>query len=118
MLQPWDTMSLRTADLGSVCVASGPMWVNSKHLNRATLLSSLHELLHWRAKRDPKVKMLFLQSFLRKACRWAMLGELKPKGPKGSTFLASQGRVVGLCWEHLKPKGPKERKKKDFVVAS
>ena len=36
MLQPWDTMSLRTADLGSVCVASGPMWVDSKYPNRAT----------------------------------------------------------------------------------
>ena len=30
-------MSLMTADLGSVCVASGPVWVNSKHPNRATL---------------------------------------------------------------------------------
>jgi hypothetical protein len=29
-------MSLRTADLGSVCVASGPVLVNSKHPNRAT----------------------------------------------------------------------------------
>ena len=29
-------MSLRTADFGSVCVASGPMWVKSKHTNRAT----------------------------------------------------------------------------------
>ena len=29
-------MSLRMAELGSVCVASGPMWVNSKHPNRAT----------------------------------------------------------------------------------
>ena len=36
MFQPWDTMSLKTADLGSVCVASGPMWVNSKHPIRAT----------------------------------------------------------------------------------
>ena len=25
------------ADLGSVCVASGRVWVNSKHPNRATL---------------------------------------------------------------------------------
>ena len=37
MLQPWDTMSLRTADLGSVCVASGPVWVYSKHPSRVTL---------------------------------------------------------------------------------
>jgi hypothetical protein len=38
--------------------------------------------LHWRAKRDPKAKMLYLQSFLR------------------------EGRVVGPCWETLKPQGP------------
>ena len=31
-----------------------------------------------------------------------MLGELKPKGPKGP-----EGRVVGPSWEKLKPKGPK-----------
>ena len=37
VLQPWDTMILRTADLGSVCVASGPVWVNSKHPNGVTL---------------------------------------------------------------------------------
>ena len=30
-------MRLRTVDLGSVCVASGPVWVKSKHPNRATL---------------------------------------------------------------------------------
>jgi len=36
MLQLRDTMSLIKADLGSVCVASGPAWVNSKHPNRAT----------------------------------------------------------------------------------
>ena len=51
-----------------------------------------------------------------------MLDELKPKGPKGqetmslvpkdleapppdpfkSAVLSTEGRVVGLCWEHLK----------------
>ena len=36
MLQPWDTMSLKTVYLGSVCVESGPVLVNSKHPNRAT----------------------------------------------------------------------------------
>ena len=29
-------MSLRTADMGLVCVASRPVWVNSKHPDRAT----------------------------------------------------------------------------------
>ena len=37
ILQLRDAMSLIKADLGSVCVASGPMWVNSKHPKRATL---------------------------------------------------------------------------------
>ena len=32
---------------------------------------------------------------------WA---KLKPKGPK---VLSTEGRVVGPCWEKLKPKGPK-----------
>jgi len=36
MLQLRDTMSLSTADLGPVCVASGPMWVKLKHPNRFT----------------------------------------------------------------------------------
>ena len=36
MLQPWDTMSLRTADLGSVCVASEILLDELKHPNRAT----------------------------------------------------------------------------------
>ena len=35
MLQPWDTMSLRTADLGLVCVRARVGWL--KHPNRATL---------------------------------------------------------------------------------
>ena len=95
------------------------------------LLFILHEPLQWRAKRDPKAKqMLALQSFLPKgvslgyveknhnlkdldgrACRWATLGELKPKEPQGSksakSLLVVHGyskirtrtapRVVVLC---------------------
>ncbi|KAJ1472749.1 hypothetical protein T484DRAFT_1974656 [Baffinella frigidus] len=37
-------------------------------------LSPLHEHLHWRAKRDPKAKMLSLQSFLRKGVALAYVG--------------------------------------------
>ena len=37
-------------------------------------LSPLHEPLHWRAKRDPKAKMLFPQSFLRKGVSVAYVG--------------------------------------------
>ena len=40
-------------------------------------LSPLHEPLHGRAKRDPKAKKLYLQSFLRKCVSLAMLGEIK-----------------------------------------
>ena len=82
MLQPWDTMSLRTADLGLVCVrARAPGLTETPQQSHP--LSPLHEPLHWRAKRDPKAQMLSLQSCLR------------------------EGRVVGPCWEKLKPKGPK-----------
>ena len=48
-------------------------------------LSPLHELLHWRAKRDPKAKCFLCSPFYGRACRWAVLGELKSKGPKGIT---------------------------------
>ena len=48
-----DPPSLSADAGGLVCVASGPVWVSSKHPNRAThypLYTSLREL-----KRDPKV---------------------------------------------------------------
>ena len=37
-------------------------------------LSPPHEPLHWRAKRDPKAKMLDLQSFLRKGVSLGYVG--------------------------------------------
>ena len=64
MLQPWDTMSLLKADLGSVrgrARSSG----STQPPQQSHPLSPLHEPLQWRAKRDPKAKMLSLQSFLR-----------------------------------------------------
>jgi len=75
MLQPWDTMSLIKADLGSVCVASGPVWVNSKPPNRATLYPLYTSLC---------------------------TGELNAirKQNVVSAFLSTEGRVVGLCLEH------------------
>ena len=82
ILQLRDTMSLIKADLGSVCAR-----VRSSGLAQPPQqdhpLSPLHEPLHWRAKRDPRAQLLSLQSFQR------------------------EGRVVGPCWEKLKPKGPK-----------
>ena len=32
------------------------------------------------------------------ACRWAMLGELKPKGPKGFRVGLKDLKDVGLSW--------------------
>ena len=90
MLRPWDTMSLRTADLGVVCVrARAPGLTQTPQQSHP--LSPLHEPLHWRAKRDPKAQMISLQSSLR------------------------EGRVVGPSWEKLKPKGPKGRKREVFA---
>jgi hypothetical protein len=86
MLQPWDTMSLRTADLGLVCVRARALGLTQTP-QQSHALSPLHEPLHWRAKRDPKALMLSLQSFLR------------------------EGRVVGLCWAQSKPKGPEGQKR-------
>ena len=53
ILQLRDTMSLRSADLGSVCVrARAPGLTQTPQQSQP--LSPLHEPLHWRAKRDPK----------------------------------------------------------------
>ena len=39
-------------------------------------LFPLHEPLHWKAKRDPKAKMLSLQSFLRKGVSLGYVGSI------------------------------------------
>jgi len=56
--------------------------------------------MHWRAKRDPKAYVVSLSSpFYGRECRWAMLGEFKPKGPKGDARIvcspARNSRIVG-----------------------
>ena len=85
-----------SADLGSVCVTEHGSDVAYLHPpQQSHPLSLLHEPLHWRAKRDPKAKMLSLQSFLRKGVSLGYVGrnynlkDLKaywvleePKGPK------------------------------------
>ena len=88
ILQPWDTMSLTKADLGSVCVRARSYFGS----NQTPQQSHPASPQHWRAKRDPKAKMLSLQ------------------------IPSTERRVVGLCWEHLKPKGPKGRFK-DLVAS-
>ena len=35
-----------------------------------------------------------------------------------ATWLQTEGRVVGLCWEHLKPKGPKVVEDNDATHSS
>ena len=89
MLEPWDTMSLRTADLGSMFVASGPVWVNSKHLNRAT---------HY------------------PFCTSLCTGELNATRKRKcfSAVMSTEGRVVGPSWEKSKPTGPKREVKETY----
>ena len=51
--------------------------------------------------------------FYGRACRWAMLGELKPKGPKGCDPLFYRtSSSVRLWWELEEPKGPKGSERK------
>ena len=125
MLQPWDTMSLSTADLGSVCVASGPVWVNTKHPNRATIYLLYTSLCTGELNAIRKHNCFLCSPFYGRACRWAMLGELKPEGPKGRCHLhleilyctpkgrrallripSTEGRSVCLWWAPSKPTGP------------
>jgi hypothetical protein len=86
-LQIWDTMSLIKADLGVVCVTSGPVWVHSKHPNRATLYLFYKSLCTRELNAIRKHKCFLRSPFYGRACRWAMLGELKPEGPKGRTLV-------------------------------
>ena len=94
-LQPWDTMSLIKAGLwfGVCSVSMGAISHTFTHPKRANPLSPLHEPLHWRAKRDPKANMLSLQ------------------------IPSTERRVVGICWEHLKPNGPKGSESKNAFSA-
>jgi len=74
---------------GKLSITRTPKWMGGPASWRGALqenqpVSSLHEPLHWRAQCGPKAKMLFLQIF------------------------STERRVVGLCWEKSKPKGPKE----------
>ena len=76
-LQPWDTMSLIEADLGSVRVSEHGSGIAYLHPPQESHpVSPLHEPLHWRAKRDPKAKMLSLQSFLRKGVSLGYVGSI------------------------------------------
>ena len=81
LLSATDTMSLRTADLGSVCARATP-WVNSSIPTEPPLISSTRASALESSTRSESINAF-------------------------SAVLSAEGRVVGLCWEHLRPKGPK-----------
>ena len=58
---------------------------------------AVHEPMHGELNAIRKQKCFLCSPFYGTACRWAILGESKPKGPDG----------VRLCWELEEPKGPK-----------
>ena len=86
MLQPWDTMSLIQADLGLV---------------RGRARAHLGSLKH--------PKRINLYPLYTSLC----IGELNTirKQNAFSAVLSTEGRVVGLCWAQLKPKGPEGPKR-------
>ena len=94
MLQPWDTMSLRTSDLGSVRGRARAHWGSFKHPKRTTLYLLYTNLCTGEQTPIRKQKRFICSRFHRRACRWAMLGEFKPKGPKGML-----GYAQGSSWE-------------------
>ena len=63
-----------SADSGSGVCASAFLFGITQTPQENHLVSPLHEHLHWRAKRDPKAKMLSLQSFLRKGVSLGYVG--------------------------------------------
>ena len=62
--------------------------------------------------------MLSLQSFYGRACRWAMVGELKPKGPKEKCGCVgpSADVLVLVCVRH-EPPGPNSHPFEDYPLA-
>ena len=77
-----DTMSLLKADLGLVCVTRVACLGLLKHPNRATLYNLYTSLCTGELNSIRKHKCFLCSPFYGRACRWAMLGELKPEGPR------------------------------------
>ena len=73
MLQPWDTMGLSTADLGSVCVRARPDLVNSNTPTEPPTIPLYTTLCTGELN---AIRFIF-SPFYGRACRWAMLGEIK-----------------------------------------
>jgi len=76
-------------DLGSVCVRARAHLGSLKHPRRATLHLLYTSLCTEELNASRKHKCFLCSPFYGRACRWAMLGDLKPKGPKGR---------IELCW--------------------
>ena len=76
ILQPRDTMSLRTADLSSVCVRARTHLSSLKH-NRATHYFTYANLCPGELNAIRKQKCFICMPFYGSAYRWAMLGEIK-----------------------------------------
>ena len=66
-------------------VASGPVWVDSKQPSSTTLYLLYVSLCTGELNAIPRHKCFRCSPLYGGACRWAMLGELKPNGPKGLT---------------------------------
>jgi hypothetical protein len=69
------------------------VWVNTNTPTEAFLFH-LHEPLRWRAERDPKAKMLDLQSFLRQGVSSGYVG--LNRNLKDLTVLAYVGKIQNL----------------------
>ena len=91
MLQLRDTMSLIKADLGSVCVRVRSYFGIAQTPQQSHPLSPLHEPLHGELNAIRKQKCFLCSPLYGRACRWAMVGEIKPKGPDGITTDGSAG---------------------------
>ena len=63
-----------SADLGFGVCAGALLLGSNQTPQQSHPLSPLHEPLQWRAKRDPKAKMLSLQSFLRNGVSLGYVG--------------------------------------------
>ena len=114
-LQPWDTMSLIKADLGSVCARARSSG-SSQTPQENHPVSPLHEPLNWRATRGLKAKILSLQSLLRNGVLLAYVARnynlkdlkvlffpsrgpltLAPRERIQNTFLKQGAAVCWLC---------------------
>jgi hypothetical protein len=70
-------MGLLEADLVSVCVATGPMWVNSKHPNRVTLYLLYTSLCTGELNAIRKHKFFLCSPFYVKGVSLGYVGRIK-----------------------------------------